>query len=70
MPCNICTLYFQHFGNLRKLPDDVLENLPDQVPVKLQKMDSEATSKGKRKHEKHAKYGDVKDKRQGIKSYN
>jgi hypothetical protein len=43
-----------------------LENLPDQVPVKLQKMDNEAASKEKRRHEKHNKYGGVKDKRQGT----
>lgn len=49
----------QHCGNLRKLPDDVLQNLPDQVPMKLQKTDSAATSEGKRSHKKHAE-----DKRQ------
>lgn len=51
----------QHGGNLRKLPDDVLENLPDQVPMKLQNTGSAATSEGKRSHEKH-----VADKTQGV----
>jgi hypothetical protein len=51
---------------LRKLPDDVLENLPDQIPVKLQKVEGEATLKEKRRLEKHNKYGGVKDKRQGM----
>lgn len=60
----------QHSGNLRKLPDEVLENLPDQVPMKLQKTDSEATSKGKRSHEKRDKYGHVKDKRQAAECRN
>lgn len=52
----------QHCGNLRKLPDDVLENLPDQVPLKLQKTDSEVTAEGKRSHEKH-----IENKRQEYK---
>jgi hypothetical protein len=42
-----------------------LEHLPDQIPVKLQNMDSEAVSK-EGLHEKHDKSGDVKDKRQGM----
>lgn len=53
----------QDFGNLKKLPSDVLEHLPDQIPVKLRDMDSEAASK-EGPHEKHNKSGDVKDKRQ------
>ncbi|PNF39859.1 hypothetical protein B7P43_G02641 [Cryptotermes secundus] len=55
----------QEFGNLKKLPDDVLEYLPDQIPVKLQNMDSEAVSK-ERSHKKHNKSGSVEVKRQGM----
>jgi hypothetical protein len=53
----------QHCGNLRKLPDDVLDNLSDQVPMKLQKTDSAATFEGKRSREKH-----VEDTRQEYKN--
>jgi hypothetical protein len=57
--------HIQDFGNLRKLPDDVLKHLPDQIPVKLQNIDNEAAST-ERSLEKHSKSGDIKDKRQGM----
>jgi hypothetical protein len=57
--------HIQDFGNLKKLPDDVLEHLPDQIPVKLQNIDNEAAST-ERSHEKHCKSEDIKDKRHGM----
>ncbi|XP_069704485.1 micronuclear linker histone polyprotein-like [Periplaneta americana] len=47
----------RHYGSLRPLPDDVLENLPDQLPNKLPKLGSDTVSK----REKHGKHERVKD---------
>lgn len=58
--------FLQHFRNLRKLPEDVLENLPDQIPIKRKKMDNDVTSKVKRGREKHDEHGAVKNKRHGT----
>ena len=42
----------QSIGNLRRLPTDVVEKLPEEIPLKLPKFDVEETSKEKPKSKK------------------
>ena len=42
----------QNVGNLQKLPSDILENLPDQMPLKVPKFDKKTSSVEERKSSK------------------
>ncbi|KAJ9574500.1 hypothetical protein L9F63_008324, partial [Diploptera punctata] len=52
----------QNIGNLRELPSDILESLPDQIPLKVPKFDKETSLVDKRKSSKvHIAKGKKKD---------